>query len=93
MAKTNQNLHGNVTQTSRVALLLIDVINDLEFPGNETLLRHAPRMADRIAALKERARRAKIPVIYVNDNFGKWRSDFKKQVDHCLRATTCAAKW
>jgi len=50
MAKRNQNLHGNVTETSQVVLLLIDVINDLEFPGNGTLLKHAPIMADRIAA-------------------------------------------
>ena len=25
-----------------------------------------------------------MPVIYVNDNFGKWRSDFQQQVRHCL---------
>ena len=25
-----------------------------------------------------------MPVIYVNDNFGRWRSDFKKIVNHCL---------
>ena len=27
-----------------------------------------------------------MPVIYVNDNFGKWKSDFRLTVDHCLRA-------
>src|SRR5207244_2744972 len=26
-----------------------------------------------------------VPVIYVNDNFGRWRSNFKVQVEHCLR--------
>src|SRR5689334_24909071 len=41
-------------------------------------------MARRIAALKKRARALNIPVIYVNDNFGKWRSDFRKLVSHCL---------
>lgn len=34
--------------------------------------------------LKQRAREAKVPIIYVNDNFGRWRSDFKKIVDRCL---------
>jgi nicotinamidase-related amidase len=24
-------------------------------------------------------------VVYVNDNFGKWRSDFRRQLEHCLR--------
>src|SRR5205814_3764657 len=24
-------------------------------------------------------------VIYVNDNFGRWQSDFRRQVQHCMR--------
>jgi nicotinamidase-related amidase len=42
-------------------------------------------MATRLAALKRRARAASIPAIYVNDNFGRWRSDLHAQVEHCLR--------
>jgi nicotinamidase-related amidase len=42
-------------------------------------------MAHRIAALKSRARQEGVPVLYVNDNFGRWRSDFSAQVDHCLK--------
>ena len=42
-------------------------------------------MAERIAALKQRAKAEGIPVIYVNDNFGRWRSDFNAQVEHCLK--------
>src|SRR3954464_7994556 len=41
-------------------------------------------MARRLAALKVRAARAGIPSIYINDNFGKWRSDFRRLVDHCV---------
>jgi nicotinamidase-related amidase len=26
-----------------------------------------------------------VPVIYANDNFGRWRSDFREVVEHCLR--------
>ena len=40
--------------------------------------------AERAADLKRRARLAGVPVIYVNDNFGKWRSDLQQQVRHCL---------
>lgn len=80
----SQDLHGNVPDKCQVALLLIDVINDLEFPGNRGLLRELPRMAERLARLKQRARAAGIPAIYVNDNFGKWQSDFRAQVRHCL---------
>jgi nicotinamidase-related amidase len=66
------------------ALLLIDVINDLDFPGSEALVRAALPMARRIRALKARAKRAGVPAIYINDNFGKWRSDFRTLVAHCI---------
>jgi nicotinamidase-related amidase len=82
--KRNTDLHGNAPDDSPVALLLVDVINDFEFPGGAELVRHALPAAKRIAALKKRCHRAGIPTIYVNDNFGKWRSDFKKLVSHCL---------
>jgi nicotinamidase-related amidase len=47
-------------------------------------LPHALRAARRIARLKRRARAAGIPVIYANDNFGRWRSDFREAVAHCF---------
>jgi len=42
-------------------------------------------MADRIRRFKYRARRSGVPTVYVNDNFGRWRSDFRNLVAHCLR--------
>jgi len=80
----NRDLHGAAPDKCRYALLLIDVINDLEFPGSTRLFRRALPAAKRIAALKNRARKHRVPVVYVNDNFGKWRSDFRRQVQHCL---------
>jgi nicotinamidase-related amidase len=80
----NEDLHGFVPDKAEVALLLIDVINDLEFSSGEQLLKHALPMAEKLAALKQRAKAAKVPVIYVNDNFGKWQSDFKSVLTHCL---------
>lgn len=84
MARKSPNLHGNAPDKSPVALLLIDVINDLDFEGNEEIVKTAPKMAKKLAELKRRAKAAGIPCVYVNDNFGKWRSDFEKQVEHCL---------
>ncbi len=84
MPAKNSDLHGNVPETCSVALLLIDVINDLEFEGSEALVRQAVPMARRVAELKRRAKEAGIPVIYVNDNFGRWKSDFRRVVEHCL---------
>ena len=65
------------------ALLLIDVINDLAFPGSDALVAQAEPMAARLAAFKQRAVKAGVSCIYVNDNFGQWRSDFRKTVAHC----------
>lgn len=81
----NQNLHGNVPDTASVVLLLIDVINDFDFEGAEPIYQNFREIAPRIAALKKKARQANIPVVYVNDNFGKWQSDFQKLIEHCLR--------
>src|SRR5690606_23976661 len=80
----NRDLHGNAPDKSPVALILIDVINDLEFPAGDQLLDLALPMAERSAELKKRATEAGVPSIYVNDNFGRWQSDFNVQVDHCL---------
>ena len=87
MNQTRRNpdrLH-HAPDNSAAALLLIDVINDLEFEGGEALLPSALKMAAALAALKRRAKEQGIPVIYANDNFGRWRSDFPKLVEHCSR--------
>jgi nicotinamidase-related amidase len=88
MAENNPDLHGNAPDKADGALILIDVINSLDFPGGEQLLQSALPMAERLAALKRRARAAGVPVVYVNDNFGRWRSDFRSQVDHCLEPSS-----
>lgn len=78
------DLHGFVPDNSKAALILIDVINRMDFPGSEKLVPSAERMAKNLLRLKERARKAGIPSIYVNDNFGRWRSDFRAIVNSCL---------
>ena len=79
------DLHGSAPDKSRTVLLLIDVINDFDFEEGEDLLRLAMPAGRNIVKLKERTRAAGIPSIYVNDNFGRWQSDFKKIVAHCRR--------
>jgi len=66
-------------------LLIIDMINPFTFPDAERLLPFALKAATQIAQLKDRARREGIPTIYVNDNFGKWRNDFRSLVTRCLK--------
>ena len=84
MVKRNRNLHGSVPDKSKAVLLLIDVINQMNFPGAEKLLPRALRMAHRISRLKKRVRKLGIPTVYVNDNFGKWRSDFRAIIASCM---------
>ena len=85
MPAKNLDLHGNAPDTCQAALLLIDVINDLEFPTGKQMLKPALRAARRIASLKRHAHELGVPVIYANDNFGRWRSDFNEVVEHCLK--------
>lgn len=80
-----RNGEATSAETTRgTALLLVDVINDMDFEGSEALVRCAEPMARRLHQLKQRCRAAGIPTIYINDNFGKWRSDFRSLVEHCL---------
>src|SRR4026208_268463 len=83
--KKNADLHGSAPDKHDIALLLIDVINDFDFPGADQLLRYARPMARNRLRLKRRAYKAGVPVIYVNDNFGRWKSDFRRTLDHSER--------
>lgn len=81
---TSEEPNSSVPERSRVALLLVDVINDFEFQGAEKLFARALSASESIAVLRGRVKRLGIPVVYANDNFGKWQSNFKKLLDHCL---------
>ncbi|HEY0672481.1 MAG TPA: isochorismatase family cysteine hydrolase [Longimicrobiales bacterium] len=80
----SENLHGNAPDNSPAALLIIDMINDLEFDDGEQIAAAALGAAQRIADLKRRAKAAGMAVIYSNDNFGRWRSDFREVVSRVL---------
>ncbi|MBV9502739.1 MAG: cysteine hydrolase [Acidobacteriaceae bacterium] len=82
MPRSNRDLHGSVPDQSPIALLLLDVISDFEFPSADRLLKQAIEILPQLTALKAGARADGIPAIYVNDNFGRWTSDFRHLVDH-----------
>jgi len=58
-----------------MALLVIDMINTWEMDQGVRLRRAAHAILPTLRALIVRARRAQVPVIYSNDNFGQWRSN------------------
>ena len=80
----NSDLHGMAPDTCAAALLIIDMINDMDFDGGDKIYEETRPLADRVVELKKRCREAGIPVVYVNDNFGRWQSDFQSVVDHVL---------
>jgi len=71
------------SQTSQLALLIVDMINPLDFPGARQLRQQAIPVAKAIARLKERLKPRGVPVVYVNDNFTHWLRDFRELVAIC----------
>ena len=69
-----------------VALLMIDVLTTFHFPDGDAILRGALKIRNALIKLKARARSAGIPVLYVNDNFGDWRSEKEVLMGRCLEA-------
>src|SRR5687767_6715974 len=76
---------------STTAVLIVDAINPLDFPGGRAFAGRAVVTARRIARLAERARQARIPVIFVNDNLGRWRSDIDALIEYVC-APDCAGR-
>jgi nicotinamidase-related amidase len=68
----------------RAVLLLVDFMNPLDFVGADKLAPKAIAAAKKALALKRRCREARIPVIYANDNFGRWESQFAEIVRSCV---------
>jgi nicotinamidase-related amidase len=62
------------------------MVSDFRFPDGAAVARAALPIARRIGRLADRARKSAVPVIYVNDSVGRWRSDFPGLVRHCRRA-------
>ena len=65
--------------------MVIDMINTYDFSDAERLIANAERAVPKIRGLADRARAEGVPVIYVNDNFGRWRSDRDALVEEVLR--------
>ena len=76
MSKQDSNLIGPAPTGANTALLVLDMISDFDFEDGDKLYPHALKVAEPLAELKRRAMEANVPVIFVNDNFGKWNEDF-----------------
>jgi nicotinamidase-related amidase len=67
------------------ALLIIDMINDMDFAGGSKMFAHAEQAAKAIVQLRDQATQRGVPVVYVNDNYGQWHSERSRIIEHCLR--------
>ncbi|MFH0515895.1 cysteine hydrolase family protein [Streptomyces sp. M41] len=68
----------------KTALIVIDMINTYDHADAELLLPSAAEVVPTVAALMKRARGSGAPVVYVNDNFGEWRSHHGELLDKAL---------
>src|SRR4051794_22175632 len=85
LSRSGQQGTTNRLPAPESAVLIVDTINDLEFPGGEKVLPWALKLSTRLAAFRGKAHRAGVPVIYVNDNFGMWQSNFTDVYAYCTR--------
>jgi len=85
MVRLMQNSEIEEEATGGAALLIIDMINDLDFEGGPEMLPATRDAADAIRTLRAEADRCGVPVVYVNDNFGQWHSERSRLIDHVMR--------
>src|SRR3546814_6546651 len=76
---------------SGAALLIIDMISNMDFRHADEIAAPAEAAARRIKALRAAATRAGLPVIYVNDNFGHWGMEWPRLVEMCEASGETAA--
>lgn len=88
----HQVASGTGMPRSRKVLLLVDFINPLAFDGAADIAEAAVEAARATARLKKQFHDDGACVIYVNDNFGQWRSDVSTLLKECKRVGGAAAE-
>ncbi len=92
MAGSHSRKDSSRNKRKQCALLLIDFMNPFDYAGAELLAPRAIRAAQNASRLKARMRAARVPVIYANDNFGRWESDFEAVVANCRERGGASAR-
>ncbi|MGM0752416.1 MAG: cysteine hydrolase family protein [Bacillota bacterium] len=67
------------------ALVIIDMINTFDFQGGEELYENTLKIVGNIHELKTKAKKAGMPIIYVNDNYGLWQDNMNDIIEHCKK--------
>ncbi len=74
----------SATAPGKTALVIIDMVNALDFEGGERMRPAAEATVGPILALRDAADAAGVPVIYVNDNNGQWHSERDRLIEDTL---------
>src|SRR5689334_23981928 len=86
-----RGLQPRTQGSGRVALLALDLITDFEFPDGPAVRRALSRHGRAIRGLLDTARKHRVPVVYVNDNLGAWRSDAPGLIARCTEPARAGA--
>ncbi|WP_163582230.1 isochorismatase family cysteine hydrolase [Gracilibacillus saliphilus] len=69
---------------NKTAVLFIDLINDFTFHEGDLLLNNTRKILPNIKRLKQYAKERNYPIIYINDHYDTWETDFKQIAQTCL---------
>ena len=82
---------GDKPAPGGTALVIADMVNDLDFGEGEGMKPAVKAAAEAILRLRDEADALGVPVIYVNDNYGRWHSERSKIIEYCLREESVGA--
>ena len=68
----------------KAAILIIDLLNTFDFDGGDALKEIVAEMVAPLRDLRQQARAAKVPIIYVNDNYGRWHDEPSQLIDFAI---------
>ena len=68
--------------SSNAAILAIDLLNTFDFNGGDALKHAVAAMMEPVTSLRRQAAEAKVPVIFVNDNYGRWHDEPHQLIAH-----------
>lgn len=71
--------------SQNTALIIIDMINKMDFDGGENLLDNTLPVVEKLKGFKQELKAEGVPVIYVNDNFGLWQDNVSDLIDECKK--------
>jgi nicotinamidase-related amidase len=86
-----RGLNPRDSHTGRALVVALDLISDFDYPDGPRVRRTLARRAGAIRELLARARAHRVPVVYVNDNIGPWRSDSAALIARCIEPARAGA--